>query len=168
MKSSLMLLAPVFTSNRMVVEYTEDFYIKAHRRHAVLMADGLRRARSLAEWKRRIRDAWPRVTIRDVQASPSDLKVGDSVEIKAVVGLGGLDPSEIAIQVHCGPMDLHDSIVDGTTIDMTQLGSTGDGGILCSTSVPLRTSGRQGFTVRVVPRHDDLEDPIDVPLVVWG
>jgi hypothetical protein len=34
--------------------------------------------------------------------------------------------------------------------------------------VPCRTSGTQGLTVRVLPRHEDLGHPHETGLIVWA
>ena len=168
MKTSLVKLCPAFNSNRMVKEYTTGSYTKAHRRQAALAADSLRRARALAEWKNRVREAWPTIEVRNVEADLEDPRVGEALEIKAEVFIGDLDPSDVAVQLHRGPLDQQGEIVDGTTLEMEACGSTENGVILCASATPLRHSGRQGFTIRVVPRHEDLEDLVDLPLVVWG
>ncbi|MBW2263389.1 MAG: alpha-glucan family phosphorylase, partial [Deltaproteobacteria bacterium] len=168
MKTSLVKLCPTFNSNRMVKEYTTGAYTKAHRRHAALMADSMRRARALTEWKSRVREAWPQVDVKRVDADLENPRVGEAHEIKVEVFIGDLDPSDVAVQVHRGPLDQHGNIVDGTTIEMEACGSTESGVILCTSAAPLRHSGRQGFTIRVIPRHEDLEDLVDLPLVVWG
>jgi starch phosphorylase len=168
MKASLMRLCPVFTSNRMVREYTERFYLRSHRRQALLWTDEAQRARELARWKQRIREHWSEVSVLDVQADTRDLEVGDSLKITAIVNLGELDSSEVAVVVHRGPLDQHGEIVGGKTLPMTPCDRTADGAIVCTSDEPLHHSGRQGFTVRVLPRHEDLEDTIDLPLVIWG
>lgn len=168
MKSSLMRLCPVFTSNRMVREYTEQFYVKAHRRQAALNSEGTKRARSLASWKERVRRSWPQVEVLDVQAETENLEVGDNLKITARVKLGDLDPSDVAVLVHRGPMDQRGEIVQGITLTMQPCQETDDGAVVCTSDVPLRHSGRQGFTVRVIPHHEDLQDLIDMPLVAWG
>jgi starch phosphorylase len=168
MKNSLARLCPVFNSNRMVKEYTSGAYVKAHRRHAALMADSMKRARALAEWKGRIREAWGQVKVERVDANLEDPRVGEALEIKAEVTIGDLDPADVAIQLHRGPLDQHGSIVSGATLEMEACGSTDSGVIVCTSAAPLRHSGRQGFTIRVIPRHEDLEDLVDLPLVVWG
>jgi starch phosphorylase len=168
MKNSLVRLCPVFNSNRMVKEYTTGAYLKAHRRHAALMADSMKRAKALAEWKSRIREAWGQVKVERVDANLEDPRVGQALEIKVEVTIGDLDPSDVAIQLHRGPLDQHGSIVSGTTLEMEECGSTDSGVIVCTSAAPLRHSGRQGFTIRVIPRHEDLEDLVDLPLVAWG
>ncbi len=168
MKASLVRLCPTFNSNRMVKEYSTGSYTKAHRRQAALLADSMKRARALAEWKNRVRKAWPQVEVRSVQAGTEDPKVGEALEIRAEVFIGDLDPSDVAVQLHRGPLDQHGRIVDGTTLEMETLGSADRGVIACTSGTPLRHSGRQGFTIRVIPSHEDLEDLVDLPLVVWG
>lgn len=168
MKTSLSELCPVYNSNRMLKEYTESFYLKAHHRQAALMADGLRRTHALAGWKAKVREAWPKVAVKDVKVMSSGHKVGDHLEFRAVVDLGDLDPSDVVIQAHRGPLDVHGNIVDGITLEMEACDTTDQGTIVCTTSAPLRHSGRQGFVIRVIPNHEDLEDLVDLPLVVFG
>jgi starch phosphorylase len=35
-------------------------------------------------------------------------------------------------------------------------------------TIPCRSSGHYGYTVRVLPRHPDLGSPFEPGLVVWG
>ncbi len=168
MKASLQRLCPMFTSNRMVQEYTDRFYLKAHRRRGSLRAEEGRRANNLALWKNKIREGWPEVKVLDIHADTRGLKVGDNLKITAVVHLGKLDPSDVVVLVHRGPLDQHGTIVNGITLTMSPCDRTEDGAVMCSSDAPLRYSGRQGYTVRVVPRHDDLQDLVDLPLVAWG
>jgi hypothetical protein len=48
-------------------------------------------------------------------------------------------------------------------------GSNGqpDGLTLFHGSIPCQTSGQHGFTLRVVPKHEDLIDPYDCGLIEW-
>ncbi len=168
MKSSMMSLCPVFNTNRMLVEYSQKFYQPAHRRQASLLADGQKRARTLAGWKRRILDGWKDVAVLEVKADVGALKVGDNLEVKAVVRLGQLDQEDVVVQYIRGNLDQHGNLIDPVTLDMETCDTMGGSVIVCSAGSPLRTSGLQGYAVRVVPRHADLADLVDLPVVVWG
>ncbi|GEM_PF-25929 len=62
-KASLRSLGPQVVASRMVREYTDRIYEPAGRRTVALSADGYRRARELAAWKARVREAWPEVRV---------------------------------------------------------------------------------------------------------
>ena len=67
MKSSMRHLGPAFSAARMVGEYAERFYLPAADHHRAMVADGYAKARSLAAWKTRVRDAWSEVSVVSVE-----------------------------------------------------------------------------------------------------
>jgi glycogen phosphorylase len=74
MKASIIRLCPEFNMQRMVMQYTNGYYVAAHRRHTALQADNAARARNLAAWRSRVEAAWPRLQIKSV--SPSRREAG--------------------------------------------------------------------------------------------
>ena len=63
MKNCLRKLAPVFNTNRMVKQYTEEFYVRAFTRGQALSADGLKRSIDLAHAKDFLRSRWGAIRI---------------------------------------------------------------------------------------------------------
>jgi len=168
MKRSMKILAPRFSTNRMVVEYLERFYLPAHRRRLRLSADGAARARALVAWRRRILTQGSEVAIVDVQAeSPSEVVVGAKLKVSARVRFGSLSPSDFRVQVYYGLVDPNGEIIEGRTADMTVRGPSGaeylyEGEVECS------YSGSFGFAVRVVPYHEDAIVPYEIPWIRWA
>jgi len=74
--------------------------------------------------------------------------------------------------VYIGKVDEDRQIVGATTVLMTpgdEPGSEpGGDGILFKACIRCRRSGTQGFTVRVIPRHDDLAHPHATGLILWA
>jgi starch phosphorylase len=90
MKRSLRTLSPTFSTNRMLWEYGERYYLPAARHHAELCADGFARARAVAAWKQRVEAAWAGVRVESVNATePGARKVGEGFAIEARVRLDG-------------------------------------------------------------------------------
>src|SRR5262249_57664168 len=58
MKGSISSCCPIFNTNRMVEEYVEKCYWPSAQRFAMLSADNLRKAHQLAQWRRRLAQAW--------------------------------------------------------------------------------------------------------------
>jgi hypothetical protein len=92
------------------------------------------------------------------------------------------------VQVYIGKVDEGRQIVGATTVPMVPEGEMGDepgreagdepaskpasvaagDGVLFKACIPCRTSGTHGFTVRVIPRHEDLAHPHATGLILWA
>src|SRR5207248_1052852 len=57
-KASMKKLTPMFSSDRMVAEYVERFYLPTVRRFRGFSTGELRSIDELAGWKRKLRDHW--------------------------------------------------------------------------------------------------------------
>jgi starch phosphorylase len=98
-KRSIMTLLPRFNSQRMVGEYLSRFYVPASERHAQFMADNFTVARELAAWKRRVREAWPRIALRGVELPKRHAMFGEKVRFDVAVQLDGLEAKDVAVEL---------------------------------------------------------------------
>lgn len=167
MKASLRKLAPFFNTHRMVREYYEQAYRPANERMTLLAENDAQRARRLASFRQHVARAWNGVAVRQVSASSADVEVGQQIDLQAVVGLGGLTPNEVEVQLFHGPVDLRGELLDGQAIDMRSDGRDGDDYVFRARIEPAH-SGRYGYTVRVVPRNEDLVTPFGFVPVRWA
>ncbi|MBS1989017.1 MAG: alpha-glucan family phosphorylase [Cyanobacteria bacterium SZAS LIN-3] len=169
MKKSLLALCPVFSINRMVREYATNMYWPAAARFQQFLAEDSVKAKNLAHWKKSLKDRWSRVKIGSVEAQPGEtMKVGDDMKVSAWVDLGDFKPGELAVQIYHGPIDQTGNIVDGEVIPMT-VGDEKKGSLtLFSSAIRYYQSGRHGFTVRVLPHHDDMASLFDTAHILWA
>ncbi|NQT85740.1 alpha-glucan family phosphorylase [bacterium] len=169
MKSCLRTLAPYFNTNRMVHEYTEQFYVSSIRRGRKLLADGLRRAADLAAWKAHLRERWGAIRFVGVTMSTRhEFKVGGRVPVKAKVKLGDIRPDEVSVQVFEGRLNAHREIAHPNIVTMTCENDDGDGVYTYAASIPCADAGRHGFVFRILPEHQDLANPHDASLIFWA
>ncbi len=169
MKSAMTDLCPVFNTNRMVHEYVVEAYCQAERRLARLEEQGHRRAKALAAWKARVRQAWAGVRVFRVEVDlPEETIVGRDFEVRAWVRSGGLGPADLAVQAVLGPLCESREIVSPETWPMEPDGPGSGEELRFRARVPCRRSGTQGVTVRVLPRHEDLARPHETGLVAWA
>ena len=66
MKASLRKLSPIYTTERMVREYAESYYVPAARRAVHVAQNEYALAKSLVEWKRKMRLGWQEVRVLSV------------------------------------------------------------------------------------------------------
>jgi starch phosphorylase len=171
MRESIRSVTPVFNTQRMVKEYTEQLYIPAAQAHENFSRDGCGAATQLSQWKAQMRKDWPQVQISDVQVANKDrqsILVGESLQISARVHLGAVDPQHVRVEAYHGELDNGD-IHNPTATVLHQSGKAdGDGNYIYEGSVPATESGTYGFSVRVVPTHPCLMQAHELRLITWS
>lgn len=154
MKASMAMALGQFSSRRMVEEYNETFYTPAAEEYRGLMADGAKRAKQLVAARGHLSTHWPRVKCAQPSTDHdlSKLEVGDSFAVQTKVFLDGLKPDEVDVEICYGPVGSQNKILESRFAKMVPCGDNRDGWQGYSCQLTCQTSGRHGFTARVVPR----------------
>ncbi|OJZ73459.1 glycogen phosphorylase [Mycobacterium paraffinicum] len=174
-RHTLQTLGPKVLASRMVRDYVERYYTHA--------AQSLRRtvgpaeegedvgefgaAREVAGYRRRAEEAWPKITITDVDSTglPDTPVLGSKLTLTATVALDGLAPDEVTVQGLVGRVDASDALLDPVTVEMSYTGTAEGGNQVFSTTLSLPLAGAVGYTVRVLPRHPMLASSAELGLV---
>jgi starch phosphorylase len=167
MKASLAGLGEYVTAERMVRDYVEMCYEPAASQESVRSRDGWARAKELTVWKRRIAEGWSDVAVLDVEGEVLAADVGEERSVRARVRLGRLEAADVAVQLAHGRVGPNGELIDPALIPMSVDGCT-DGVCDYTGSFTARSAGLYGFTVRVLPAHEDLTTPMEMGLVAWA
>jgi starch phosphorylase len=169
MKNCMRKLAPVFNTNRMVREYAERFYIPAYDRGVLLMADSMAKAISLAHKKDSLRHKWQSIKIVGVHTTGNGhFKVGQTMQVEAMVDLPGITPEDLTVQLYAGPISAKGEIEHPQALVMEHSKALAPDRHLFVGKIDCRTSGRQGFAVRILPGAPDLVSPFEPGLIIWN
>ncbi|NYJ30282.1 starch phosphorylase [Galbitalea soli] len=166
-RHTLSTLSPALSADRMVMEYVERLYMPAARSERDITASGYAPARELAEWKDRVTAAWPRVYVTHVESGGVDSvpQIGDSLQVRALVQIDGLRPSDLKVEVVYGRARDGDTL---SNIRRQKLGfdshTPGQPAVFSGT-VTLESPGSFGYNVRVVPSHPLLANPAELGLI---
>ncbi|MEU5422183.1 alpha-glucan family phosphorylase [Streptomyces sp. NPDC001407] len=167
-RGTLTTLGPKVLAGRMVREYVERLYGPAAEAQRALGADT---ARELADWKRRVRDAWPGVAVDHVEAVADTAlngtaELGSTVSLRVSVTLGGLEPTDVEVQAVAGRVDPADCLSRTSTFPLKPTGAPGlDGRRLYEGPLTLDRTGPFGYTVRILPAHRLLASGAEMGLV---
>jgi len=172
-RHTLVTLGPKVLAGRMVREYVERLYAPAataQRELAAAVPGGASHAgaRELAEWKARVRAAWPAVRVEHVEAegSAEAQELGSTLTLRVQVSLGPLEPTDVDVQVVSGRVDETDGISDAVVLALKPSGGPDlDGRHRYEGSLELCRTGPFGYTVRVLPAHQLLASPAELGLV---
>jgi starch phosphorylase len=168
MKASMRSICPFFNTNRMVREYAERFYLPATKRHQRLVEDGLAQAKALAAWKERLRREWAKIQVTEVQIDkPDEVQVGDQLTIRTWLRLGELSPDDVAVQLYQGSVDAKGELAWPKAVAMST-GESRDGLQEFIGTIRCQTSGLCGYTVRVLPKQENLGNPYEMGLILWA
>ncbi len=174
MKNSLLSIMPVFNTHRMVKEYVRKMYIPAIQNGETLSANNFELAKSLARWTDKIQQNWSQVKIELDGKLPTTetvtLTYGQSMKLQAVIHLGTLSPQDIKAQVFLKknntPWQL-DSSTNFEIVEMKLKKDLGDNKYLYESNFVPSDSGLYNFTIRVLPYHPNLGNPVELGLAHW-
>ncbi|WP_432137912.1 glycosyltransferase family 1 protein [Streptomyces sp. bgisy154] len=164
-RQTLTLLGPKVLAGRMVREYVERLYTPAALAHRSMRPDA---ARELADWKARVRSAWPRVAVDHVETSTSTAtaELGTTLALRVRVRLGDLRPDDVEVQSLSGRVDSEDRLADATTVALKPTaGPDTEGRWLYEGPLSLDRTGPFGYTVRILPAHHLLASGAELGLL---
>ncbi|MGH8228009.1 MAG: alpha-glucan family phosphorylase [Steroidobacteraceae bacterium] len=180
-KRAMMTVIPQFSTRRMLEDYVTGLYRPAAEQSRRLCADGYAGAKALAEWKRRVREAWPKVSLKMLSDAPAELPQRERLELRVAAALGGLSPSDVRVefvarrrlpQVSFEPPALSSyREVSPAGLWTAALASTGEhlpeGDAVFTLDVEPPASGQFATEIRVYPCHEMLAHPYELGLMKW-
>jgi starch phosphorylase len=168
MKSAMAGLGALFSSHRMLLEYAEEFYGPAMKRFAYLAGEDFRHPRELAAYLEKLEAGWSRMEVLSISVPERSIyTVGETIPAVVQVKLGSLSPEDVSVSLYTGPLNSTGQIEGGRDIELEPAGR-GEGTVEYVGRLQAERTGRQGYAVRLLPRHAALVHPYLPGLVRWG
>jgi len=168
MKAGLRHLCPIFNSHRMVQAYVNGYYLPCSRRSNALRSKNYAGAKELAEWRKKLMTSWHEVSVQELAGVHGlEKTVGEELEVVAQVKLGALSPEDVTVEAYYGRVDKDGDFAERKTVSLNFADST-DGLYRFSGKIPCIDTGRLGYTVRVAPSQEKLENRFVMGLIKWA
>ncbi|MGK2929972.1 MAG: alpha-glucan family phosphorylase [Acidimicrobiales bacterium] len=167
-KHTLAGLGPFVTASRMVQDYTTALYEPAAAQADRMSADGHVRAKAIAQWKRRVLADWHGVHVDAVESDAATTDIGGTRVVDAVVSLGALDGDDVEVQLVHGLVGQGDELESPAIVAMDAMERTDDLHARYRGEFQCEDAGRYGFTVRIVPSHEDLAASAELGHIAWA
>ncbi|MFR9593410.1 MAG: alpha-glucan family phosphorylase, partial [Rikenellaceae bacterium] len=170
-KNCIADVASNFTMNRMIIDYEERFYNQLAERNDKIRANGFAMATEVADWKKKINEAWGNVKIVDVQRASVDneaIHVGKEYHFEVTVDTATLSKEDIGVELLVA--NQIESGQKANILETVQLEVAASEGTLTTYSisyVPTQT-GVYDVALRIYPKSDLLPHRMDMPLVKWA
>jgi glycogen phosphorylase len=180
-KRAMISVIPRFNMRRVLYDYTQGLYAPAARQYRCLSADGFAGATQLADWKQRVRSAWPSVSLKLLAGAAPELPRGSPLRVRVAARLNGLQPADVRIEF-IGRRLLPEADLsppplcsygprsrDGLWIE--RLAPTGEqdseGAFVFAVDAEARECGQFSTEVRIYPSSELLTHPFELGLMKW-
>lgn len=165
MRDSIKSVVPLYSTSRMVKEYISKLYIPAGEYSNKIYADEHKGAKELALWKKKIRQAWPKVWITEI--NPVDNFTNElHIHLNTDINLDGINPEEVAVEA----LLVREGFEDQPPLSVTSLELKKDisgGRYSYSGELQIPKGGKYKYGVRVRPVHPLLKNPFETRLIRW-
>ena len=169
MKAAIRLNTPAFNTARMLQEYANLGYFAASNRGRQLVVDNYAPAKLLAQWQSELYQHWQQISIAQIGLSHDvDLQVNEPLQVTARVYLGHLQAADVSVEFYQGGIDVDGELQGGQATAMVYRGQDADGSSLYNLNVAYGQSGLQGFSLRVLPKHEHLSSAYLPRLIFWA
>ncbi len=161
-------LGPKVLASRMVRDYVHQLYTPAAVASRRVVDDN-GAVEGLAEWKAKVRAAWPHVRIEHVESSgvSDSPSLGSTLAVKVYASVGQLSPGELDVQVVHGRVAGDDELRDPRVASLAHVEAYEGGRHRFEADIDLDHTGPFGYTVRILPKNDLLASSAEVGLVAW-
>jgi starch phosphorylase len=171
MKESIKSLSYKYSTHRMLQEYTSKMYLPSIERVGKMLTSGYNAAVDISNWKSNIENNWPQVQIiadKTInQLREQRAFSGEPVKICTTVNLGGLEPSDVKMEIYYGSIGKNNALENPTCKEMTLEEKIGPSTYRYSVCITLMGGGEYGYTFRVIPFHPGLINKFDMGLIRW-
>ena len=170
MKESVKSLAWVYSTQRMVQEYTTRMYVPSMSRASIMAADGFKALRQLEQWKQSVYENWQQISIAlsDTNKNNMDAFSGEELKLEAIVSLGGVKPEDVTVELYYVPADESENINLGNFVTMSCTGEQAPGIYSYTAAFTISTGGIYSYNLRVLPANKYLSDKFALRLVKWS
>ena len=166
-KRSVETITPKFNSVRMVSEYLTRFYQPADQQWRSKSADNFAAARLLAEWKTRVRNAWPNVSMRRLDSPLKRIAFGESLRFEAALHLAGLAPADVAVELLLTRPGAKANSRPPRVFYLHHEGRGENGEDIFALDLTPDVCGKIDYRIRAYPRHSLLVHPFEMGMMQW-
>ena len=168
-KNTVAMVACNFTTNRMLTDYINQYYVPQSARYDGLVADDFAQAREMASWKKKLRREWNNVEVVSAQMPDSNsdkIAIGNDFNAEVVLNIGDLSPEEIGVEVLFAATDKKGRLHIQETYEFSPV-ECSYGRARYTAAINPDTSGLYQVAGRIYAKNPKMPHRQDFELVRW-
>ncbi len=167
-KNTVAMVASNFTTNRMLTDYCNQYYIPQCERYGRLVADNAKLAREISSWKAYVAQEWSNMRIISYTQPSASYVLSDKNKLvcEVVIDLGRMKAEDIGVEVLFTSRD-NSGTLHIQEVFNYDLVSYENGIATFRTSVLPERTGMYEVGTRIYPKNAELPHRQDFPIVKW-
>ena len=168
-KNCVAQVACNFTTNRMLTDYIDQYYVPQAERVDGIVADDYAQAREIAAWKKKLRREWKNVEVVSVSMPDSNsdnFAIGNTFNAEIVLNIGDLKAEEIGVELLFATYDKKGKLHIQEKYDFVPVASE-DGVAKYTAAINPDRSGIYQVAGRIYAKNDKMPHRQDFELVRW-
>ena len=167
-KNTIAHVACNFTTNRMLTDYLNQYYIPQGERGLSVKEDAFALARKIAAWKKHVRREWDNVRLvsRSQPQTSYDLTEKDPLRSEIVLSLGDLQPEDIGVELIFAQTDNHGAL-HISTVEELHVAESNDATATYRSEVMPEKTGAYQVGIRIFAKNPLLPHRQDFECVKW-
>ena len=161
-KASMAQLTERFSTNRMLREYLEMFYLPGAERSAKRLADGAALAKSLKKWAEIVDVHWSHLYFGNISVEDDE---DNSYRFLVQAYLDDLKPEMVRLELYADPLQ-DDGRPFRQEMAIQGLLAGAINGYVFEAKVP-KDRPASDYTPRMIPKHEEMSLPLELPLIRW-
>lgn len=160
-RASMAQLTPDYSSNRMLREYAENFYLPLAMRFKQRSENDGATGKKIEQWLAFMNQHWPKLRIDQ----PRFVHEDEEILVEAHAYLDSVDPKDVSVELYADA-ERHGERPEKIALTLTEplIGTVS--GFRYSTK--LKTSRPlEDYTLRIVPVNPDISVPLECGLIIW-
>jgi starch phosphorylase len=167
-KRSMSTIMPRFNSKRMVGEYLAKCYLPASKQHRLYRQDQCKNSYVIAGWKLRVRQAWPMVALRRLDACQKEISFGESLRFEVSINLNGLEPGDVVVEMLIGFQTKKEKLKQSHRYRFEPVGAVAEAGEqVFALKVQPEQCGKLEYRIRAYPYHEMLTHQFEMGMMRW-
>ena len=164
MKNSIKTTGGMYSTARMLVDYTEKLYMPLMELSHKYYGD-IESVIRFNSWKENIENCFNDIKISQISnLNNVTIDAGDNIDVACKVELPNISPENISVQVYSGKIQDNGTLGEINVVEMEE--DKKEPGVYRA-KLKLTTGGDYGYTFRVMPKHEMILDAANLNLVKW-
>lgn len=168
-KNSISLIAPKYTTKRMLDDYTNKFYTKLRDRFRFISANNFEKAKEIADWKEKIDACWDKIEVVSTDIPEKILtnpEVGDAYSLNVVIDVKDPACTGIGVDFLITMKDKNnqDKLVEAEEMKLVKTEGTK---LYFTLEDRISRAGAFKYAFRMFPKNVELAHRMDFCYVRW-
>ena len=167
-KNALIHIAPHFTTERMLDQYFENYYLQMYSRVQKMQQKDYKVVKELVQWGKKNNEAWDKISVVDVQVSNGvkPLELGETFQAEITLDLGELSPKEIGVELVFAKRQATGEFKIRSVQELKFISQKKNQAVYKGEAIVTITGAFQ-YDIRFYPKNKWLKYRRDLPLVEW-